>query len=133
MFLKEKSRADGTFNKMKARLVAGGHLTDPEKYSSAETGSATIKHESFMTALSLAALENREIETYDFPGAYLYEKLSHTQVMLSSFLHDIDPSYDRFLQPDGIILVNFVCALYGLPEAGKRWYGRLVRELVQTR
>eukprot|EP01033_Poteriospumella_lacustris_P012998 gene12998-9295_t len=130
MFLKEKFRADGTFDKMKARLVAGGHLTDPEKYCSSETSSATIKHESFMTVLSLAALENREIETYDFPGAYLYEKLSHTQVMripkqLSSFLSDIDPSYDRFRQPDGTILVNLVGALYGLPEAGKLWYNRL--------
>ena len=33
MFLKNKYRADGTFEKIKARLVAGGHLQDRDIYS----------------------------------------------------------------------------------------------------
>ena len=33
MFLKNKYRVDGTFEKIKARLVAGGHLQDRDIYS----------------------------------------------------------------------------------------------------
>ena len=44
MFLKEKTNADGVFEKVKARLVAGGHLQDLEIYynGSSPTASTTV-------------------------------------------------------------------------------------------
>lgn len=136
MFLKEKFLANGLFEKLKARLVAGGHMTDPAKYSKEEKTSETVKHETLMAVLAIAASQDRGLESFDFPGAYLYGKLKHAQVMripknIAKILIQVDKSYTDFLQKDGSILVNVTGALYGLPEAGKLWFEKLRKTLTR--
>ena len=41
-FMKEKTLADGSFDKLKARLVAGGHQQDRSIYTKEETASPTV-------------------------------------------------------------------------------------------
>ena len=41
-FIREKTRADGSFDKLKARLVAGGHQQDRRIYTKEETASPTV-------------------------------------------------------------------------------------------
>lgn len=134
MFLKEKYTADGTFEKIKARLVAGGHRVDHSLYSKEETAAWTVKSETLMLVLALAAHEHEDAETFDFPSAYLNEKLVSPQVMriapdLAEQLVNVEQKYKKYVQKDGTILVNVVGALYGLPEAGKLWHSRLTKSL----
>ena len=42
MFLKEKFSPDGTFDKLKARLVAGGHLQDTEIYNNGSSSHSQL-------------------------------------------------------------------------------------------
>ena len=69
IFLKNKYRADGTLEKFKARLVAGGHLQDRDIYSNG--GSPTAATSSVMAVAALAAHEGRSVGTVDFPSAFL--------------------------------------------------------------
>ena len=43
MFLKKTTNADGVFEKVKARLVAGGHLQDREIYDNDSSPTASTK------------------------------------------------------------------------------------------
>ena len=69
MFLKEKFTADGLFEKLKARLVAGGHLQDREIYDKGT--SPTVSTSSVFLVAALAASSNRAVACIDFPGAFL--------------------------------------------------------------
>jgi hypothetical protein len=136
MFLKEKRKADGTFDKLKARLVAGGHIADANKYTWQDKSSPTVCLESLMIVLCIAAVERRKIEAIDFPGAYLNATLEETQVMrldqtLTEEAVKVDPKLQEFVQPDGTMLVELLKALYGLPEAAKLWYLHLRKALLE--
>jgi hypothetical protein len=130
MFLKEKFDAKGLMQKIKARLVAGGHRVDKDLYTWHDTSSPTICLETMMMVLCIAASERRDIEAIDFPGAYLNAFLKEPQLMrldkqLVMELLQVEPSYAKYVQSDGTILVELVKALYGLPEAAKLWYEHL--------
>lgn len=137
MFLKEKFFADGQFEKLKARLAAGGHQVDKSKYRAEDTSSPTVLVETLMLALGIAAHERRDIETIDFPGAYLFAELHETQLMrldkvLAGFVVQLFPEYREYLQEDGTMLVELMRALYGLPEASKLWYEHLKKTLLSA-
>eukprot|EP01030_Chromulinospumella_sphaerica_P034324 gene34324-biopygen8787 len=69
MFLKEKFNAQGDFEKLKARLVAGGHRQDKELYG--DVSSPTASATGVMIVCALAAKEHREVVVMDITGAYL--------------------------------------------------------------
>ena len=69
MFLKEKYKADGTFDKMKARIVANGDQVDPELIG--ETFSPTVNPISVMTQLNLAAVNKHYMSAHDIKSAFL--------------------------------------------------------------
>ena len=63
MFLKEKFKPSGAFDKLKSRLVAGGHHQDRSLYrDSCVFAIATIAHH-----------ERRAVATVDFPDGLLEE------------------------------------------------------------
>jgi len=67
MFLKEKYE-DGSFVKMKARLVADGRMQDRTVYT--DYWSPTAKTRSIMTCLKLAALKDWDMLKLDVGGAF---------------------------------------------------------------
>ena len=69
MFLKDKYTAEGKFDKLKSRLVAGGHLQDRNIYDNGS--SPTVSTTSVFIITAIAANENRSLATIDFPGAFL--------------------------------------------------------------
>jgi len=71
IFIKEKFKPDGLFDKLKARLVAGGDQQDRTVYSDNETSSPTVPTCSLFMIEAVAAKEHRYIATIDFTGAYL--------------------------------------------------------------
>ena len=135
MFLKEKFNAHGVFEKLKARLVAGGHRTETSLYSSSETSSPTVAFETLMLVLSIAAFEERDAEAIDFPGAYLYAILKEKQLMkigpeLADIAIHVNPELEKYQQQDRSILVEIDKALYGLPESAKLWFDHLSKFLI---
>jgi histone deacetylase 1/2 len=129
MFLKPKFDARGLFTLWKARLVDGGHMTDPERYDPHEKTSPTTSLEVVMLLLAIAVTKKLQVEGFDVPSAYLNANLEQGRFhkmriskRIARILVEVDPQAAEFVQPDGTILVEIRKSLYGLPEAAKLWY-----------
>ena len=129
MFLKEKFTADGKFDKLKARLVAEGHLQDRAIYTNG--ASPTVATTGEFLAAAIAA---RSVAAIDFPGAFLNsvmpEEGDHAVLMslkkfLTSVLISIDPSFSTYVQSDGASVVRLKKALYSCVEAAAMWYNKI--------
>lgn len=136
MFLKDKYTADGKFDKLKSRLVAGGHLQDRDIYDNGS--SPTVSTTSVFIIAAIAAKENRALATIDFPGAFLNsdmpDKGTHVVLMrltkyLTNILISIDPSYKKFVNDNGTCVVKLKKALYGCVESAKLWYDKISHDL----
>ena len=124
MFLKPKHDSSGTFLLWKARLVGGGHRTDPNVYEPFEKSSPTVPLEVAMFQLGVAARKNGNIEVFDIPCAYLNAELEKDKQQLMRIPKDIadllvkvDPESKKYRCEDGTILVQILRALYGYPES----------------
>jgi hypothetical protein len=134
MFLKEKFLSDGVFDKLKARLVAGGDMQDRNLYDdiSSPTASATSL---FMIA-AIAAKENRHVCTLDIGGAYLNAKMGKVKVFMkldkqcTEICAALDPTYEQYILADGTCLVQLDRALYGCIESSKLWYDHVSNNLI---
>jgi hypothetical protein len=128
MFCTEKFLVSGIFERMKARLVAGGHMQDKTLYTglSASTVSTSVV---FLVA-ALAAKENRYVVTVDIKGAYLNAQMKYDGVVvhmhiaktLLDMLVKLDKSYLKYVCPDGGCIVRLDKALYGCVESASLWF-----------
>ena len=69
IFSKEKFLSDGTFEKLKSRLVAGGNMQDKALYE--DVSSPTVSTTAAFTIATVAASERRHIVTIDIPGTLI--------------------------------------------------------------
>ena len=135
MFLKEKHNAAGVFEKLKARLVAGGHMQDRTFITEDDSSSPTASLSSLFTVAALAARGNRMVRTADIAGAYLNADISHKEILMeldpttAAILVNLDPSYEQYLRENGSMVVQLQKALYGCVESGKLWYDLLSSSL----
>ena len=133
MFLKDKYLASGEFDKYKARLVAGGDQQDKSLYD--DLSSPTVSTTSVFTIAAIAAAEFRSVLTMDIGGAFLNASMKNSKSgvvvhmrldkLMSTLLILLDPTYQKFLQRDGTLIVELDKALYGCVEAAKLWYEEL--------
>ena len=100
MFLKQKLHPDGTPDKYKARLVAGGDQQNKNLYS--DLSSPTVSTSAVLTVLAIAAYEHRLGTVVDIGGAYLNANMDtgilvHMRLdqTISSLLVKLDQSYSR--------------------------------------
>jgi Reverse transcriptase (RNA-dependent DNA polymerase) len=100
----------------KARLVAGGHLTDP---STEGTYSGVVSLRSLRIALTAAELNNLKIMVGDVSSAYL-EAYTQEKVCFKA-----GPEFGEL---EGHLLV-IERALYGLRTSGARWHDRFADTL----
>jgi hypothetical protein len=134
MFLKEKFFSDGLFDKLKARLVAGGHMQNRSDYGEDETSSPTVSLSSVYLVLSVAAKEKRKVGTADVGMAYLNANMGKPVYMridkrLSQMLVELFPDVYQ-LDTDGCIYVKLEKALYGCVESAKLWYDEISSTLL---
>ena len=135
MFLREKFNASGIFEKLKARLVAGGHRQSREIYDSGS--SPTVSTSSVFICAGIAAQENRRVAVIDFPGAYLNSEVPEGDVpvymrldkFLTMVLCKINKGYEKYVNKDGTCVVKLTKALYGTITASKIWYDKLSGKL----
>jgi hypothetical protein len=135
IFLKDKYTAQGVFDKIKARLVAGGHLQDRSIYDNG--ASPTVSTSSVFIVAGIAASEKRAVATVDFPGAFLYSempidgppifmKLNKFETMV---LCHIDPRYRKYVLNNGTCIVKLKRALYGCVKSARLWYELISKDL----
>jgi hypothetical protein len=68
-FFKDKYNSQGDFEKLKSRIVAGGHMQDKSIYE--DLTSPTVASTAAFIVAAIAAHEGREVATVDITGAYL--------------------------------------------------------------
>jgi hypothetical protein len=135
MFLKEKFDATGNFEKLKARLVAGGDMQDPSDYD--DISSPTAATSSIFILAALAGVEKRRVYTVDIASAYLNADMGDKTTVhmrldktVASMLCEAVPAYSEFLEPKGSMVVRLQKALYGCIQSAKLWYDHLSATLV---
>ena len=116
-----KRKADGSIEKYKARLVARG-FTQVFGEDYYDTFSPVAKLQSFRAILALAARFDWEIESFDFTGAYLNGELDADEEIYMQ----PPPGYEG-QGPDEVKRLRK--SLYGLKQAGRKWYDALSRAL----
>jgi len=116
-----KRKADGSIEKYKARLVARG-FTQVYGVDYFDTFSPVAKLASFRTILAIAAKSDWEIKSFDFNGAYLNGELDEHEEIYMQF----PPGYDTLKEN---MVKRLHKSLYGLKQAGRRWYDTLARAL----
>jgi histone deacetylase 1/2 len=124
MFMKEKFKSDGTFDKIKARLVAGGHM---EEMPLMDISSPTASLEAVLMVAAIAAKERRGVRTADVPGAYLNAEMVEEVIMiieplLAQLLVKIKPEWREFIDEKGNLHVILKKAMYGCLESARLWY-----------
>ena len=117
-----KRKADGSIDKYKARLVAKG-FTQIQGIDYFDTYSPVAKFASLRTILALAARHDWEVESFDFNGAYLNGTLDDNEEI---FMQE-PPGYET--AQDGGAVKRLQKSLYGLKQAGRKWYDALCRIL----
>ena len=130
MFLKEKHLPSGEFDKLKARLVAGGHMQDRMEYTSKDTSSPTVSLSAVYMVAGIAAREERVVATADVGMAFLKADLHREIIMslepkLAKMMCKVLPEYEDYINEDGTLCVILKKALYGLVESSKLWFDEL--------
>jgi hypothetical protein len=135
LFLKEKYWPDGSFEKLKSRLVARGDRQDRELYDE-DLGAPTAEHSSTMSVAAIAASEKRAVVVLDIGGAYLNASMpsdNPVYMRIEPALADIivkhHPQYSQFIRKNGELIVKLKKAVYGCIEAAKLWHLHLTRSL----
>ena len=132
-FFKQKFLPDGTPDKFKARLVAGGHMQDRD--DAGNISSPTVTLSAVMMVAAIAKRENRKVVTVDITGAYLNASMKDRDVymrldkVMSGVMVHINPSLEKYLRHNGTMLVKLEKALYGCIEYAKLWYEELDEKL----
>jgi hypothetical protein len=134
MFLKQKFDSEGNHDKLKSRLVAGGHMQDKTLYDDLSSPTAALM--SVLIVCAIAALEKRKTATVDIGGAYLNADMMTGIIVhmmldrrMSAMLVEIDESYRKYLTHKGELCVRLDKALYGCVESALMWHKHLTATL----
>ena len=136
MFLKNKFGVDNVIEKIKARLVGGGHMQDKIQLDPELISSTTLRTASYNIIVNIAAFEDRDLSVIDIRSAYLQASLPEGVVVfmlirkdLADIIIELDPSAIPFLNEKGQLYVRLKKALYGLIQSAKIWYNCLISKL----
>jgi transposase InsO family protein len=118
-----KRKADGTVEKYKARLVARG-FTQIHGVDYFDTYSPVAKLASFRLILALAARFGWEVHAFDFNAAYLNGELGEGEEIYMQQPPGYEVGSEEWVK-------ELLKAIYGLKQAGRKWYDVLYRALIE--
>ena len=130
MFLKRKIHPDGSFDKYKARLVAGGDQQNKLLYD--DLSSPTVSTSAVYTIAAICAHEHRHAAVVDIRGAFLNAHMTtgvpvHMRLdkTMTDMIIELDSTYKRYTDDRGRVVVLLKRALYGCVESAALWYENL--------
>ena len=135
IFLTPKKLPNGEIDKIKGRVVAGGHRQDRSLFHDKEVSSPTVALTSVLAMASLAAHKGHHVMTLDHKAAYLNAIMlgSRVEMMLTPEVAEImcrlDPTYRQYVRTDKKITVRLKKALYGCIQSAVLWYNELASTL----
>jgi hypothetical protein len=123
MFLKHKTKPDGTYDKTKARMVANGAHQRRHMYD--VISSTTVHLSSVMILLNLASRDNALLASYDVKGAFLHAQFGPLdEVTYIRIPRDLvaqwivlDPDAKRFVDEKGELTLELDRFIYGLKQS----------------
>lgn len=112
---KTKLKADGSLERLKAKLIAKG-FSQQEGVDYSETFSHVIKLTTVRVILTLATISNWEVRQLDSKNAFLHGDLQESVMMEQppGFIDDAHPDYVCQLKK----------AVYGLKQAPRAWFNQ---------
>ena len=136
IFFKEKFQADGLFDKLKARWVAGGDR-QTRHGGKEEYRSPTVDLQSFLLIAQMSALKRMKRKVIDIAGAFLHASRRGLRKLIvvlprdiASVVIELIPEWKIFLRKDGSMLVMLNQALYGCIDSPLLWYKEIRQCLV---
>lgn len=117
-----KRKPDGSIERFKARLVAGGHR-QKEGIDYAEVFAPVGRYDTFRMLMAKAAHDNLELGSLDISNAFLHGELS-----IPVYMHQ--PK--GYFNGDGTKVWKLKKTLYGLKQAPKEWYNVLSNSLQES-
>ena len=127
MFLKEKfSALDGSFDKLKARLVGGGDVQDRENLIT-DPSSPTVDFLTVMIIMNLTCQQKLKTAVLDIKTAYLNADLDEEIYIAidpecARIFVKLYPQYAKFVRKNGSLVCLVKKALYGLVQSSNLWY-----------
>lgn len=122
LFHKEKFKADGSFDKDKARIVILSNRRDHRRIG--DSISPTVNPASVMLILKIAAWQRMVLGAYDVKGAFLKTKMKEDVLIFIRVGKDlvtrwleVNPERSKFVDKDGTLYFRLVSYVYGLQEA----------------
>lgn len=120
----------GAFDKLKARLVAGGNQQDRQLYD--DLSAPTVSTSSVFSILAVAAHEGRHIAVTDIGGAFLHADMTtgvdvymRLDRVMTDMLVSAEKKYRPYVDDKGCLVVKLDKALYGCVESAALWYEHL--------
>lgn len=82
MFLTPKKKPNGDIDKIKGRIVAGGHRQDRSLFQDSDISSPTVSLTSVLAAAAVAAQQGHHVMTLDHKAAYLNARMEGPPVTM---------------------------------------------------
>ena len=131
LFLKPKF-IEGAFDKLKSRLVAGGHrqigVSEIEAYS------PTAAFDNILVSIVIGSAYNKLFSVMDIGTAYLNADINAKVYMripkeISQILIEMNLVSSEYMNYDGTLVVLLRKALYGLKQASKLWNNTISKKM----
>jgi len=126
--------------RIKGRTCADGskqkrYLRDGEDYAS-----PTVSLEALIATLVIDAYEERDVATFDVPGAYLHAEMDKDRVFMKlrgqfvDIMCDVNPEYKQYVTTEGpkhqkVLYLWVLRAIYGCIQSALLWYDLYVNTL----
>jgi hypothetical protein len=139
IFVVLKHKADGSFDKVKARWVYGAAnssaINDDEPR---DTASPTVNPATTMAILFMIAAYDMEMETHDVPGAFLKSEMAPDAQPLFGYvgpditehIRRLHPELADKISPRGNLFFQLQRFIYGTEEASKRFFDTMSNFLI---
>jgi len=135
MFIKHKTKANGEYDKTKARLVGDGKHQHQDTYDM--ISSSTVAIQAVLLLFNIASKLKAKLSSYDVKGAFLnalYDEEEPTFMIIgketASIWTQIDPTATEFITANGELILQLDKYIYGLKQSPLKFQLHLKQTLL---